>query len=78
MLGLPSAARTVFRKSDIYNRGFLGPKDSPANSLIHSPNVLEVNRTSEYPVCQSISDNKIRRTLCSTRSTEYQEKDNGC
>ena len=37
MLGLSSAARTVFRNSDFYSRGFLQPKDSAADSLIHSP-----------------------------------------
>ena len=37
MLGLSSAARTVFHNSTFYSKGFLPPKDSPADSLIHSP-----------------------------------------
>ena len=39
MLGLSLVCRTVLNKSDFYNKGFLGFKDSPANSLIHSPSV---------------------------------------
>ena len=39
MLGLSSVARTVFPYSKSSCRGFLQPKDSPLNSLIHSPKV---------------------------------------
>ena len=42
MLGLSSAARTVFRYSNFYNRGFLRPNDGPANSLIQSPHVERI------------------------------------
>ena len=37
MLELSSAARTVFHNSTFYSKGFLPPKDSPADSIIHSP-----------------------------------------
>ena len=42
MVGLFSLARTVFRYSTFYNRGFLRPKVSPTNSLIQSPSTNQL------------------------------------